>query len=206
MVKRIHLAPPDWALDAPGLLAAWKGHEERAISRLAAGDLYSALALATPLRASSLLAQVYSDFSAETVGHALMVVWAGTQQPLDELDVQTWTEMFRFAGYVTDELDRPTRPITVYRAANISTQGFGLAWTADIGIARMFYGRRRASGVTVGLYETTVEPAAVLARIEHRRENEVIVDATIIENIECLEIGEPTRLEDIGLGYPFTNR
>jgi hypothetical protein len=92
---------------------------------------------------------------------------------------QDWLAMFSATGFVSQGTPQPTEPRTIYRGAELSTNGLGMSWSLIREIAEDHAEMQMMSksAFATGVFETTVAPSAVLAMaIEDAGEDEVIVN------------------------------
>lgn len=109
-------------------------------------------------------------------GTALLKTWMTAEWPERALGSTEWVRLFRETGFVAlPALDRPSRALRLFRGSSAANWR-GMAWTADLAVARLFAERWIQSGVEAHVYVATVEPAGVLARLGAGGEDEVIVD------------------------------
>jgi hypothetical protein len=110
-------------------------------------------------------------------------VWVSAEWPAAALGQRQWIEFFRIAGFVADDSrPPPTEPMKVYRASTWGRRR-GMSWTEDRERAQWFANRWTARGRTALVFETWVEPKAVLALLGDRGEAEVVVDPGMLPPI-----------------------
>lgn len=108
--------------------------------------------------------------------------WSGPEFPMRRLKRQTWLQLFSEAGFCSDKgRPAPTEPIEVWRAQVGRT--LGLAWTTDRKKARWFHSRNLRVGLQSTLLRGIVTPRGVLAFIDGRNENEVIVHPRRVKKV-----------------------
>jgi hypothetical protein len=118
------------------------------------------------------------------VRERILPVWSWSEYPRD-LGTQRWLKLFRATGYVSDSHLAPSEPITLYRGA-VESRRRGMSWTTDPIVAERFAARRPilVRGRIVyrqrQVWQVTIPPKAVLARIEGRQESEVIVNPRML--------------------------
>jgi hypothetical protein len=103
--------------------------------------------------------------------------WSGPEWPVGHLGDDTWLYLFREAGWVsTYGSPRPDSPVTLYRGAP-SRHARGMSWTEDPDRAEWF-ARRWGSlrDVVAPVWMASVDPGALLGRIDDRNEAEYVVD------------------------------
>lgn len=112
------------------------------------------------------------------IAEAVADTWSGAKIPFASLGVATWIELFRMGGYTVDGIpsDRPTEPVTLYRAAEPS-RVHRLAWTGSLDVAQRFLEINRRYGDRPRfIYTITVDPERLLAHINDRQEDEYVTD------------------------------
>ncbi|MGY1730640.1 hypothetical protein ACI798_03895 [Geodermatophilus sp. SYSU D01045] len=138
----------------------------------------------------AIVANLFADDCLEPAWLPRLVpgAWCSAEWPLQALDRDTWRDLFRAAGY-TDDGHRRARPRDVarlYRGAD-EDHRYGWSWTSDLARARWF--AERPIHDTPGLvWVAIVEPAQMLAKIQDRREAEVVVDT---EGLSIQPLEEP---------------
>jgi hypothetical protein len=105
-------------------------------------------------------------------------VWSGVEHPLQAADTDVWRDLFDFAGYTYNGRRRAKPRISrvLYRGADQAHRD-GWSWTDDRKMAQWF--ADRTIHHTPGqVWQATVEPARLMARITSSRagENEWVVD------------------------------
>lgn len=132
---------------------------------------------------------------------AITQVWRTAEWPERVLGKSTWVEMFRTTGFVCDDPDRgqPNEPLRAYRGTTWGRRR-GMAWTEDPDQAAWFAARWNTWGTGHAIvFETTVDPAAVLALIgmpDGGNESEVVVDPTLLPPLPRSSIRAPHRARD----------
>ncbi len=117
------------------------------------------------------------DLTVDDLRRVITSVWMLSDAPASVIGVEAWVRLFRAAGFVTDDDDRPasTGPVTAYRGATWGRRR-GMSWTTDLARARRFAG----AGL---VFRSTVPAPAVLARIGMeggRDEVEVVVEPALL--------------------------
>jgi hypothetical protein len=82
-------------------------------------------------------------------------------------------------GFVSQKTPQPTEPLTIYRGAELSTNGYGMSWSLirEIAEDHAEMGMLSKSAFSTGVFEVTIPPDAVLAMVvEDAGEDEVIVN------------------------------
>jgi len=118
----------------------------------------------------------------------LLVVWGGTLNPHVHLQIDLWVERFRRVGFISDApgQDPPTSDLAVFRGAPRGSEG-GMSWTTSARIAGLFAKKYTEYEDAPGLvWSATISPGAVLALIDQREEEEVVVDPAGLRNLELL--------------------
>lgn len=108
--------------------------------------------------------------------------WRDTELPDSELAKPMYRRMFQHMGFVTDVeglqfKDLPSH-VTVYRGS-LEKWRKGLAWTRNLGTAKFF--ALRTDGAKV--WETTVPRKAILAWLDGRGEQEVVLNPRSIKEV-----------------------
>lgn len=109
---------------------------------------------------------------------SLMDYWMLTEVP-SQIPRRQLVRMFEQAGWCTDVTDgdvpspRPDIPLTLYRGVHLKRLAKGLSWTTDPSKAEWFARRFEHGG---HVYETTVQPEHLLARLTARGESEYVVN------------------------------
>jgi hypothetical protein len=108
--------------------------------------------------------------------------WRDTELPDSELAKPMYGKMFREMGFVTDVEglkfeDLPSH-VTVYRGS-LQRWRRGLAWTRSLATAKFFAGRTDGAKV----WETTVARKAILAWLDGRGEQEVVLRPRSIKEV-----------------------
>lgn len=112
-------------------------------------------------------------------------VWTDAEWPAASLTVANWVELFRTAGFVSDENQpKPTEPLRIWRGTTWGRRR-GMSWTTERDRAKWFANRwERDDRHHALVFETVVEPAVVLALLTGgRSESEVVVDPRLLPAI-----------------------
>jgi hypothetical protein len=75
----------------------------------------------------------------------------------------------------------------VYRGAVAQTRGSGLAWTADIVVARRFAQAAEELDGDGVVFRATAPPESVIAILRDRAETEIIVEPHLLRELEEIE-------------------
>jgi hypothetical protein len=130
--------------------------------------------------------------SDEALRHVILEAWKHSW-PMFALRQRDWLAMFSATGFVSQGTPQPTEPLTIYRGAELSTNGYGMSWSLLRGIAEDHAEMQMMSKsvFATGVFEVTVDADAVLAMIvEDAGEDEAIV------NPKCLRGSSTPRLVD----------
>lgn len=179
--------------------------ELRALAQRAdAGDPFAALVFTEPLdldtfeqwlgrvgrvdRPALLFDAWYSEkIDRSTLTAVIGNVWSDAEYPNQNLDTESWRDLFGQAGYTVDgkAVDRPAEPIRLWRGSVPERQA-DWSWSADRTVAERFAAgiRGRKPG---RLYTVTAPPEALLCANNGRDEAEYVVDT------HGLDIREVTR-------------
>jgi hypothetical protein len=114
----------------------------------------------------------------EVLRHVILEAWKHSW-PMFALRQRDWLAMFSATGFVSLGTPQPTEPLTLYRGAELSTNGHGMSWSLLRGIAEDHAEMQMMSksAFATGVFEVTVAADAVLAMIvEDAGEDEVIID------------------------------
>jgi hypothetical protein len=106
-------------------------------------------------------------------------VWSMVEHPLHALDRDEWRQLFNLAGYTHNGKRRakPRKPRLLYRGADEEHRD-GWSWTDDRDKAQWF-ADRIIHAEPGQVWQATVEPARLLARItDGREESEYVVDTS----------------------------
>lgn len=99
-------------------------------------------------------------------------VWSGVEHPLAALDRGAWRKLFDYAGYTFNgrRRARPRLSRVLFRGADEAHRD-GWSWTDDRDLAQWFADRdmHKAPG---RVWQATVDPSRLLARITSVREGE----------------------------------
>jgi uncharacterized protein len=130
----------------------------------------------------------------ETLRELLLEVWAEAWPT--SLPEEEWLAMFGATGFVRlgTTKPKPTKPVTVFRGAPVSTNGRGFSWTFAFEIAKIYAETRAMSGIAAGVFKTTVPPDAVLAMLREdgvsAGEDEVVVDPRRLRGSSTPQLAE----------------
>lgn len=121
-----------------------------------------------------LLSQVLDE---DTARDLILFSWRIPEWPEANGGTDAWRLAWQLAGYCADDdVPQPTKPTTLWRGA-IPRHKRGMAWTGDRDKAVWFRDRFGTSlGGVPRLYEATVDPSRVYARLVGRHEDEYVVD------------------------------
>lgn len=115
----------------------------------------------------------------EALRHVILDAWKHSW-PTFAVREQGWLEMFSATGFVgSGDTPQPTEPLTIYRGAELSTNGYGMSWSLIREIAEDHAEMQLLSKsvFAAGVFEVTIPPDAVLAMaVEDAGEDEVIVN------------------------------
>ena len=133
----------------------------------------------TPFRWAMLL--VWFEFGMiedDVLAELILSVYATSAIPRD-MATEKSVNIFRSVGFVSDDgSTRPTEPIRVYRGGHAE----GMSWTTSLETAEWF-------AMRLGLDETVLSaiapPEAILAIINGRGENEIVVDPSKLVNVRA---------------------
>jgi uncharacterized protein len=131
----------------------------------------------------------------ETLRDLLCEVWTEAW-PSSSLPEREWLAMFDSTGFVSlrTTKPKPTKPVTVFRGAALSTNGRGFSWTFSREVAKIYAELRAMSGIAAGLFKTTVPPDAVLAMLREdgvsAGEDEVVVDPRRLSGSSTPQLAE----------------
>jgi hypothetical protein len=138
----------------------------------------------------------------EMLRDVILETWK-TCWPMFALRQRDWLAMFSATGFVsTAATPQPIEPLTIYRGAELSTNGLGMSWTLLRGIAEDHAEMQMMSlsGFAAGVFEAEVSADAVLAMIvEDAGEDEVIVNPHRLRGPSA-----PRLIEDEEMHDPFT--
>jgi hypothetical protein len=130
-------------------------------------------------------------------GHAPRVVpsaWCGAEYPMRALNAETWRDLFWVAGYTYNGRRRakPRKPRLLFRGA-ADDHRHGWSWTENSAQAAAFAERSIRRGNPARVWQATVEPDRLLARITTVRpgENEWVVDAEGLLVSACADTTRP---------------
>jgi hypothetical protein len=127
---------------------------------------------------------------------ALPNVWTTqTNHPSMWAETAALVRLFRRAGFVSDfkEVPAPTEVLTVYRGVAVPSEETvrGMSWTAEPSTAEWFAHRHDDAAELVAIpgYKPTVframiSPEGVLARFFQQGEDEVLVDPTLLQDLQ----------------------
>lgn len=122
--------------------------------------------------------------SASLAPRMFRAVWIDSEDP--QFFHEQVLDLLHQIGFVTDENhDSPQEPITVFRGT-LPQWHRGMSWTRSMDIAVWFAKRFDRNG---SVYECTAPPDAVLAMLDDRGEQEVILDPEPL-TITQLEVNE----------------
>lgn len=135
--------------------------------------------------APALLVSLHHGWALTRAAYVALVaeIWSMAEYPLCQIDPDEWAQLFTLAGY-TRTLDgsglarrwpRPRKPRTLYRGASEAAR-LGWSWTDSPAVARWF-AERPIWPEPGRVWVVTVDPSALLARIDGRRESEYVIDA-----------------------------
>jgi hypothetical protein len=128
----------------------------------------------------------------EALRHVILEAWKHSW-PMFALQERDWLAMFSATGFVSLGTPQPTEPLTLYRGAELSTNGYGMSWSLLRGIAEDHAEMQMMSNsvFAAGVFEARVPADGVLAMIvEDAGEDEAIV------NPKCLRGSSTPRLVD----------
>jgi hypothetical protein len=114
----------------------------------------------------------------EALRHVILEAWKHSW-PIFAVREQDWLAMFSATGFVSQGTPQPTEPLTIYRGAELSTNGYGMSWSLIREIAEDHAEMQMMSKSVFapGVFEVTISPDAVLAMaVEDAGEDEVIVN------------------------------
>lgn len=121
-----------------------------------------------------------------------------------------YVALFTEVGFVSDypDLDyvRPVEPLTVYRGVpNAAAEGaYAIGWTTELERARWFAHRLDLlafpplddQGIEPTVWRAEIDPDGVLGLFYRQNESEVLVNPSMLRNLELLERSEPVQKED----------
>lgn len=143
-----------------------------------------------------ILADVWADLSIDDLAEAVGQAWTGAEWPEQHITGDGWYVLFDTVGYLVDHQQRDRDEdlpeiVTLYRGA-IPDRRAGMSWTSDLDTARWF--ARRFDGIRGGLtgqvWRIDIPRDFVLARFNHRRENEHVVDVADFDDEEYQVVEE----------------
>jgi hypothetical protein len=93
----------------------------------------------------------------EALRHVILEAWK-CSWPMFAVREQDWLEMFSATGFVSQGTPQPTEPLTVYRGAELSTNGYGMSWSLirEIAEDHAEMGMLSKSAFATGVFETTI--------------------------------------------------
>lgn len=117
-----------------------------------------------------------------TLRELVPLVWSVAEWPIKSIGERAWVSMFKEAGFVSDTPSetQPASPLTIYRGAPRWKGPRGMSWSLDVERAR-FFARRIAILEPANVYRATVPPGAVLAILNDRNEQEVVVNPNMLQ-------------------------
>ena len=114
----------------------------------------------------------------EALRHVILEAWKYSW-PMFALRQRDWLAMFSATRFVSQGTPEPTQPLTIYRGAELSTNGAGMSWSLlrEIAEDHAEMQMMSKSAFATGVFEVTIPPDAVLAMVvEDAGEDEVIVN------------------------------
>lgn len=181
---RMSLRLPQHIGEPPEMRAERLRLEEKLVDLLDRGELLGAVQMAgSSFGAVVLDHAVRCGQGLDQLVEALADVWTMSHAPFFQLAPARWGQLFKLAGYVTDEANimRPLGPSTIYRGAVMADRGRGMSWTSDPEVARTFAERHAFFTQTENkdkgvVFQLVVPPPHVLGCFGSRNEAEVIVN------------------------------
>jgi hypothetical protein len=128
---------------------------------------------------------------------ALVDSWVGAEWPAQIMETKAWLYLFTFyteTGTFLDDngeltlTDTLPETLTLYRGA-VPEYKEGLSWTSERDLAKWFGTRLGMKGQ---LYTITVPNHVVLAKLDDRKENEYIVDVSMLFEDDIEECDDVT--------------
>lgn len=125
-----------------------------------------------------------------TLAVVLPMIWSWAEFPAQAVDQGTWAAWFEQVGYRDATGDVRPRPeqLRLYRGCSPDEvdEGWGMSWTDDVDMARMFARRNRGA-----VFTAEVPGWLLLADLtsDPRGEGEFIVSGVELEAVEPLDVG-----------------
>lgn len=141
-----------------------------------------------PHRLSTLIQLYRFDLiSPAELNELLSEWWTDTEFP--HTQQHRLVEIFREAGFVSDERPRPTESLTIYRGQREGDPP-GMSWTLSLGRARWFAKRWKKDGEKGVVLAVHIPPDVILGLFDRRNEEEVVVDPLDLLKYEVKQLTE----------------
>lgn len=148
------------------------------LSAIRERDFWEAFSLVGNEDRHRLLLALWTAMTGEELRSVIPFAWdSGPRVHRRDIKSRKWLAIFQKAGFVAPPgVKKPEGIITIFRGAPTATKGWGMSWSKSLRTANWFRDRWRSRGIPAETFVTTLPPAALLAFVNDRHEEEFIIN------------------------------